>query len=153
MKQSLQLKIGQSLTMTPQLQQAIRLLQLSSLELQAEIQQTLDSNPLLEQEDNMSEIQVQDSDQEREDITEVRTTSDSMNEDRSEQTLPDDLAIDTGWDDIYDSTPTATLSQANIASGEDFSDLFENQAKPNQDELYEHLIWQLDCAHLFVVGN
>jgi RNA polymerase sigma-54 factor len=148
MKQSLQLKIGQSLTMTPQLQQAIRLLQLSSLELQAEIQQTLDSNPLLEQEDNMSEIQVQDSDQEREDITEVRTTSDSMNEDRSEQTLPDDLAIDTGWDDIYDSTPTATLSQANIASGEDFSDLFENQAKPNQDELYEHLIWQLDCAHL-----
>ena len=39
MKTSLQLKIGQSLTMTPQLQQAIRLLQLSSLELQAEVQE------------------------------------------------------------------------------------------------------------------
>ena len=59
MKQSLQLKIGQSLTMTPQLQQAIKLLQLSSLELQAEIQETLDSNPLLEQEDNLGEIQLQ----------------------------------------------------------------------------------------------
>ena len=48
MKQTLQLKLGQSLTMTPQLQQAIRLLQLSSLELQAEIQEILESNPLLE---------------------------------------------------------------------------------------------------------
>lgn len=48
MKQSLQLKLGQQLTMTPQLQQAIRLLQLSSLDLQQEIQDALDGNPLLE---------------------------------------------------------------------------------------------------------
>ena len=48
MKQSLQLKIGQQLTMTPQLQQAIKLLQLSTLDLQQEIQQALDSNPMLE---------------------------------------------------------------------------------------------------------
>ncbi len=48
MKQSLQLKLGHQLTMTPQLQQAIRLLQLSTLDLQQEIQQALDSNPLLE---------------------------------------------------------------------------------------------------------
>src|SRR5690554_4375354 len=48
MKASLQLKLGQSLTMTPQLQQAIRLLQLSTLDLQQEIQQALDSNPMLE---------------------------------------------------------------------------------------------------------
>ena len=55
MKASLQLKMGQHLTMTPQLQQAIRLLQLSSLELQQEIQQALDSNPLLEIEDEFSQ--------------------------------------------------------------------------------------------------
>ncbi|HAS22117.1 MAG TPA: RNA polymerase factor sigma-54, partial [Idiomarina loihiensis] len=54
MKQSLQLKIGQHLTMTPQLQQAIRLLQLSSLDLQSEIQDALDSNPLLEVEGETS---------------------------------------------------------------------------------------------------
>ena len=48
MKASLQLKLGQSLTMTPQLQQAIRLLQLSTLDLQQEIQQALESNPMLE---------------------------------------------------------------------------------------------------------
>jgi RNA polymerase sigma-54 factor len=52
MKQSLQLKMGQHLTMTPQLQQAIRLLQLSTLDLQLEIQEALDSNPMLEVEDS-----------------------------------------------------------------------------------------------------
>ena len=48
MKQSLQLRIGQSLTMTPQLQQAIKLLQMSTLDLQQEIQQALESNIMLE---------------------------------------------------------------------------------------------------------
>ncbi len=47
MKQSLQLRLGQQLTMTPQLQQAIKLLQLASIELQNEIQTILDSNPML----------------------------------------------------------------------------------------------------------
>ncbi|MBT6455836.1 MAG: RNA polymerase factor sigma-54 [Gammaproteobacteria bacterium] len=149
MKQSLQLKIGQSLTMTPQLQQAIKLLQLSSIELQVEIQETLDSNPLLEQEDNLSEVQVQDKqpDSDKEDITEIKTSADSLSEDRSQQTLPDELALDTGWDDIYDPTPTASISQTSAGNGEDFRDLFENQAK-STDELYDHLIWQLDCSHL-----
>ena len=56
MKQSLQLRLGQHLTMTPQLQQAIRLLQLSTLELQAEIQEVLESNPLLEVAEEGEEI-------------------------------------------------------------------------------------------------
>jgi RNA polymerase sigma-54 factor len=48
MKQSLQIGLSQQLRMTPQLQQAIRLLQLSSIDLQQEIQESLYSNPLLE---------------------------------------------------------------------------------------------------------
>lgn len=48
MKPSLQLSIGQHLTLTPQLQQAIRLLQLSTIDLQQEIQLTVESNPMLE---------------------------------------------------------------------------------------------------------
>jgi RNA polymerase sigma-54 factor len=48
MKQSLQLSIGQHLTLTPQLQQAIKLLQLSTIDLQQEIQLTVESNPMLE---------------------------------------------------------------------------------------------------------
>lgn len=48
MKPSLQLSIGQQLTLTPQLQQAIRLLQLSTIDLQQEIQLIVESNPMLE---------------------------------------------------------------------------------------------------------
>lgn len=58
MKQGLQLRLSQQLAMTPQLQQAIRLLQLSTLELQQEIQQALESNPLLEQDDTHDEIET-----------------------------------------------------------------------------------------------
>ena len=47
----LNLRQSQSLVMTPQLQQAIKLLQLSTLDLQQEIQEALDSNPLLEVEE------------------------------------------------------------------------------------------------------
>ncbi|MFT5930336.1 MAG: RNA polymerase sigma-54 factor, partial [Oceanospirillaceae bacterium] len=64
MKASLQLKMNQQLAMTPQLQQAIRLLQLSTLDLQQEIQQALDSNPLLELEEELDlpEISTLDND-------------------------------------------------------------------------------------------
>ena len=48
MKQALQLRVSQHLALTPQLQQAIRLLQLSTLELNAEIEQALHDNPMLE---------------------------------------------------------------------------------------------------------
>jgi RNA polymerase sigma-54 factor len=148
MKQSLQLKIGQSLTMTPQLQQAIKLLQLSSLELQSEIQQNLDSNPMLEQEDDLSEVKVSEKSSDSEDITNVEIPAENVSEDRAQQTLPDELALDTDWDDIYDPNPGPTASQSvSSHNNEDFADLFENQAKP-ADELYEHLTWQLECAHL-----
>ena len=151
MKQSLQLRIGQSLTMTPQLQQAIKLLQLSSLELQAEIQETLDTNPLLDQDDNLGEITVMDRDSERknssdgEDVTEVKTAADAISENRAKQTLPDDLEVDSRWEDIYDNIP-ASVTQASSLR-DDNRDLFENQS-PELDALNEHLLWQLNCTHL-----
>lgn len=52
MKNSLQLKLSQHLTLTPQLQQSIRLLQLSTLELNQELETILQENPLLERADN-----------------------------------------------------------------------------------------------------
>ncbi len=85
MKQSLQLRIGQSLSMTPQLQQAIKLLQLSSLELQTEIQEALDSNPLLE---------VEDGDE--------PSNADSTNKDekKSDDTDIDDLFNPQNWPNV-----------------------------------------------------
>ncbi|HEX2201055.1 MAG TPA: RNA polymerase factor sigma-54, partial [Gammaproteobacteria bacterium] len=56
MKQSLQLRLGQSLTMTPQLQQAIRLLQLSTMELNMEVQRVLESNVMLDRVEDEEEF-------------------------------------------------------------------------------------------------
>lgn len=87
MKQSLQLKLGQQLTMTPQLQQAIRLLQLSTLDLQQEIQEALDSNPMLEVEDSFDtpstpNTEFEDSDYVR--TQEIAASSDGSTDDFSE---------------------------------------------------------------------
>ncbi|MBV1960655.1 MAG: hypothetical protein KUG52_01585, partial [Immundisolibacteraceae bacterium] len=55
MKQTLELRVSQQLTMTPQLQQAIKLLQLSTLELEQEITSALESNPLLEVDEELGQ--------------------------------------------------------------------------------------------------
>ncbi|MCB1909322.1 MAG: RNA polymerase factor sigma-54 [Rhodocyclaceae bacterium] len=59
MKPTLQLKLSQHLTLTPQLQQSIRLLQLSTLELNQEIEQALRDNPMLEREDGAEDGEPQ----------------------------------------------------------------------------------------------
>ncbi len=58
MKHSLQLRLSQHLTLTPQLQQSIRLLQLSTIELNQELERILQENPLLEREEGTSEPSV-----------------------------------------------------------------------------------------------
>jgi len=147
MKQSLQLRIGQSLKMTPQLQQAIRLLQLSSLELQTEIQQTLDSNPLLDQDDDLGEITLFDLDKspDREDSTQSNIDEGRLAENRAEQGMPDELPVDSSWENVYDNPSGSSPASSN--QGVDNRDLFENQ-EGAQDALKNHLLWQLDCAHL-----
>ncbi|TNF60934.1 MAG: RNA polymerase factor sigma-54, partial [Burkholderiales bacterium] len=55
MKQGLSLRVSQHLALTPQLQQSIRLLQLSTLEMAQEVEQMLDENPFLERSDESAE--------------------------------------------------------------------------------------------------
>jgi RNA polymerase sigma-54 factor len=55
MKQGLSLRVSQHLALTPQLQQSIRLLQLSTLELGQEVEQMLDDNPFLERQDDIAD--------------------------------------------------------------------------------------------------
>jgi len=151
MKHKLQLRIGQSLKMTPQLQQAIKLLQLSSLELQSEIQQLIDSNPLLEEEDYLGEITLVDFESSREhnsgfeDNTAYSLSTLPVAEDRAEQRLPDELEIDARWDHIYDQPGGPAAGSQSSAL--DHREMFENQSG-EIDCLKQHLIWQLDCARL-----
>ena len=81
MKASLVLKMGQQLAMTPQLQQAIRLLQMSTLDLQDEIQEALDSNPMLErqEDDDSHEKTAEHSDSNQTSIQEEIEHNDNKN--------------------------------------------------------------------------
>ncbi|ACR13954.1 RNA polymerase sigma-54 factor [Teredinibacter turnerae T7901] len=167
MKQSLQLKLGQQLTMTPQLQQAIRLLQLSTLDLQAEIQEALDSNPMLEVEEDLSgddshsgineqapasnELNGKDSADGKSDAADANGADQESNSDASsdgdwnEDNIPTDLAVDTSWDDIYDPTPSGT----GLAKPDSDDYDFESR-RGTSETLQDHLQWQLNLTPMSV---
>ncbi|GAA4498472.1 RNA polymerase factor sigma-54 [Pseudaeromonas paramecii] len=134
MKPSLQLRLGQSLAMTPQLQQAIRLLQLSTLELQQEIQQALDANPLLEQEESDTHESEQPS-EEAQDSSQL-DTSEAMEQDK----LPDDLPMDTSWDEVYTAAGSGQSSSP-ISGDEDF--LYQGETT---ETLQDYLLWQMQLT-------
>ncbi|RVU41888.1 RNA polymerase factor sigma-54 [Rheinheimera riviphila] len=146
MKPSLQLRLGQQLTMTPQLQQAIKLLQLSTIELQQEIQEALDANPLLEADDEFNNYNENSSTPEQADPREqaeidsyssdehfepeVPDTSEAM----TEQNIKEDLPLDSNWDDMVSATPVA-----NTYNGDEDT-VFQGETS---ETLQDYLRWQM----------
>ncbi len=152
--------MSQQLTMTPQLQQAIKLLQLSTLDLQQEIQQALESNPMLELEESTdsdlaesnAEAASNDSQQPNnpekltndEERTRLQQESDRSNNETEvmstdwDNSIPTDLPVDTAWDDVYQSSlpPSSTPS-----SNDDFS---SSSRSTTSESLQSHLEWQLN---------
>jgi len=121
LKPTLQLKLGQSLTMTPQLQQAIRLLQLPILDLNAEIQEALEENIMLEMEDLPVVPRTSD-----ESTAEVET----IKADELWQTRAAERIQDSGWN-----------GEGRPAS--EFAD-------ESGESLHEHLYWQLEIENFTV---
>ncbi|WP_353981796.1 RNA polymerase factor sigma-54 [Salinicola endophyticus] len=119
MKPSLQLRVGAQLTMTPQLQQAIQLLQLSTLDLRQEIQQALETNPMLELDEEYAEQAV----------------SETPEEDWASD-IPEELALDSEWSDTYQDI----AASAAPAGADEWPDLERNAAGTT---LHDHLAWQL----------
>ena len=117
MKQALQTSLGQHLAMTPRLQQAIRLLQLSTIELQTEIQEALESNFMLEPDE--------------EDPTPVSSEPSVMPLD-----IPGELPVDSAWDEIYEPPLAGTHPSA---SGD--TDFVAHREQP--ESLKDRLQWQL----------
>jgi len=137
MKLSLQLKLGQQLTMTPQLRQAIRLLQLSTLDLQQEIHQALESNPMLDLEESGDDDDR--SSDEHSHASESNDNQSSTSEDSTwEEQIPNELSVDSSWDDIY---PTASSSYSSDSDNYDFES--RNTA---EETLQDHLLWQLNLT-------
>ncbi|WP_150137108.1 RNA polymerase factor sigma-54 [Candidatus Enterovibrio altilux] len=152
MKPMLQLKLGQQLAMTPQLQQAIRLLQLSALDLQLEIQEALEANPLLEQDeqvDNEAENNASDNYEHKE---YVKTTADNNNnlsqEDSldsadalGQQEIPKDLPVDITWDDMYNAS-TGSTGSTGIFHSDDIP-IYQGETI---ETLQDYLNWQVQLT-------
>ncbi|MDG2046009.1 MAG: RNA polymerase factor sigma-54 [Halioglobus sp.] len=157
MKQSLQLKLSQQLRITPQLQQAIRLLQLSTLDLQQEIQQALDSNPLLEESEPEDDLLNQDDDQPQASSAAEsdgplenleHSADDNRNEetdwDTHELTMPDELPVDVQWEDLLSS------SSAPTSPSQDYENVDDGitASRVASESLREQLLWQLSLTRL-----
>ncbi|MEE8342259.1 MAG: RNA polymerase factor sigma-54 [Gammaproteobacteria bacterium] len=147
MKPSLQLRLGHQLTMTPQLQQAIRLLQLSTVELQMEVQQALESNLMLEtvEPDTGEELQQEASgngEQPSAGDTEGDPESDGPQE-ASQDTIPEELPTDSAWEDVYESGVTSYSAP----ESRDNWDYFETHVTETES-LQDYLLWQLEMAPL-----
>ena len=133
MKPSLQIRQTQSLTLTPQLRQAIRLLQLSSVELETEISEALESNPLLEA---LEEAGSDGDEMPTEAVTEPAADSNEGNENNNEV----DVLENNEEFDWSDDEPRSANSKS-----EDFESEFGTAAPM---DLCQHLLWQLRLSHL-----
>ena len=137
MKQSLQLKIGQHLTMTPQLQQAIRLLQLSTVELQTEVQEALETNPMLDQDDG-SGSETPEPAQSTDEVRQEATTQ----PEGENQTIPEDLPVDSNWEDVFD-TGATSYSAPDMSSSRDIMET----VTVSGNGLHDHLAWQIELTN------
>jgi len=137
-----QLRLSQQLVMTPQLQQAIRLLQLSRLELVDEVRKELDNNPVLSDEEPAERT--------RNTPGEVRTVSEHMpGEDReyprAEQKATEKVTREVDWEKFLENRTQQQSPSASGRSGfEDLPPIEQNLTKPSN--LQDHLLWQLQMS-------
>jgi RNA polymerase sigma-54 factor len=142
MKQSLYLGHEQRLHMTPQLQQAIKLLQLSTIDLQMEIQNVLESNFMLEvaEEDNENtgnkEADANDTNQEVSEPQSATETSELTSKDE----MPDELPTDSNWDDVYDGSTSYSAP-----SSDEQQEQWEGVNSAGES-LHDHLTWQMQLT-------
>lgn len=150
MKQSIQLKLGQHLTMTPQLQQAIRLLQLSSLELTAEVQDALDSNMMLEVDEGGADSDSVEASSEASendaDLYSFETSEDGDLEARgTTEDIPAEMPVDSDWEEVYDSMGAGSTSVRTVdaSMAADFESI-----QTADTSLRDHLDEQLNLMNL-----
>ena len=144
LKPSLQLRIGQQLTMTPQLQQAIRLLQLPSLDLQAHVRETLETNVMLEGEDETVEA-ADPGARDREELPvrldEKYAELDGISTPADQRETPEVEIADEAWGEQTSGPSDRVFSGDDDDRSSDFSD-------QHGQTLQEQLIEQLELAKL-----
>jgi len=131
LKPALHLKLGQQLTMTPQLQQAIRLLQLPVLELQAQVQEALESNVMLEAEE-----------EEQIDLASLDQPAPPAEDDDGERDQSDEIVVEMEDPWAESSTPSGD------GRAQDDDDRALEFTDERERDLHQHLIWQLEVSRL-----
>jgi len=149
LKQSL--KMSQRIIMTPQLQQAIKFLQLSRLELCQTINQEMEVNPLLEE---VSGDEIEER------LPEEKSKEESIKEDSlSEVTIKETIRDDFDWEAYISEYNTAWATSPHEGTEDKLS--FENLVSPKTN-LSSHLMWQLQVSDLdevqreigrYIIGN
>ncbi|UXI67498.1 RNA polymerase factor sigma-54 [Tahibacter amnicola] len=139
MKPALNLRLHQQLALTPQLQQAIRLLQLSSVELEMELREALESNPLLELPDEQSESAPAEEGAAPDPVSEFTQSHTSSDESSTPAEAERDRDRE---EDRYETLDSAFDSPSR---GPAADDEFEPQ-EPEQQDLRDHLLWQLNLT-------
>ncbi len=118
--------------MTPQLQQAIKLLQLSALDLEQEIQDRITDNPMLElDEEDRSSVEPA----KKKDESEAPV-------DAEREQIPDDLPVDSQWDEVY-----TGMGASSPASGSASDDWDPDSRTTYEESLADHLLWQLNMSN------
>jgi RNA polymerase sigma-54 factor len=139
MKPALQFRLHQQLTLTPQLQQAIRLLQLSQLELEAELRQIAESNPLLEFAEEIEDDEATESVEAESEYPSVEAVAASSNDDGDASDWSDGGGV---AETPIDFSSNSVGNGNGSARGDD--DFEPQNAAP--ETLQQHLLWQLNLA-------
>ena len=136
-----QMKLTQQLVMTPQLQQAIKLLQLSRLELQDLVRQEMEENPVLEETLEAEEVKEQD----QLEFAEKEEQPSGEEKEFHEVQAGAETLRDTDWDSY--------LEGYNYSSGE--QQYYDDEDRPSYENiltrkgtLIDHLMWQLNLTNL-----
>ena len=160
MKQTLNINLSTQIRMTPQLQHAIKLLQMSTLDLRQEIQENLENNPLLEVEENFLQTETPslsvENQKEADSIVDLSLQADQMGNEPTDKALEEnqvtekldnplseELPLDTTWEDTYQSVQQSIKEKSENLNNQEY--LTNNST---EETLHDYLIWQLNLAPL-----
>lgn len=148
LEQKLSLKLAQKLVMTPSLQQAIKLLQMTRMELQGVLAQEMVENPILEETQEIS------AEEERSPLDELDSKNEKDDELDHAESM-EDIDLEAYFSDYWDGSGTASTHEAREGPP------LENTISRDPD-LYDHLLWQVHMADIsprqrvlaeLVIGN
>lgn len=146
----LQLNMGQQLKLTPQLQQSIKILQYSALEVQQVIKTTMETNYMLEvDEGDLDEYDLDEASEPSAETSDLDEFADTSHDDaplaaeldiENDQHLSDEIELDMSWNEVFsDHTVSTSHSDSDeYTSAENYT--------AAQTSLYDHLQWQVDIA-------